>query len=77
MLLAGALRAPEPELDPVQLPYVPGDDWLALEFPDGHAVDGRPPALHRALRAARSRRRRASAALLLDEWTEVIPATRP
>ncbi|WP_030559959.1 hypothetical protein [Streptomyces aureocirculatus] len=66
----------EPQLTPVQFPYRRDDAWLAMEFRRGteidedkllftaHYADGPLP-----LSAQRC-------GLLLDEWTEVIPAER-
>ena len=75
--LAGTLGGLEPDIAPIQLPYRPGEGWLALEFdpakpPDGERllytahypagyVNGFDPAA-------------ATCGLLLDEWTEVVPA---
>jgi hypothetical protein len=72
-LHAEAFGRPEPQLTPLQLPYAAGDPWLALAFPPGTRLerdrllytaclpDGFDPAARRC-------------GLLLDEWTEVIPA---
>jgi hypothetical protein len=86
MLLSDALRGsggllgqppsdPGPALTPIQLPYHAGDHWLGLEFAAGttiaedkllftaHYAD-EPPVNPDA----------AHCGLLLDEWTELIPA---
>ncbi|MDO8185482.1 hypothetical protein Q5424_18510 [Conexibacter sp. JD483] len=72
-LQADAFGLAEPRLTPLQLPYVPGDHWLALGFPPDAALDRDrllysaqlPPGFDPAARRC---------GLLLDEWTEVIPA---
>ncbi len=72
VMLAGGFGRPEPELVPLQLPYVPDDDWLALRFPDDRAVEG-DHLLYTAHFARPLQAGEAHCALLLDEWTEVIP----
>ena len=66
----------DPELVPVQLPYRQHDHWLGMEFAAGaeitedrllytaHYASDPPPSEHNRC------------GLLLDEWTEVIPAER-
>jgi hypothetical protein len=75
VMLSGAMGAAEPALTPLQLPYAPGDAWLALQFPEE-----RRPTSDRLLYTAHFAAPFAAAAghcgLLLDEWTEVIPAAR-
>jgi hypothetical protein len=64
----------ELELTPVQLPYLDGDHWLALPFPDDAVLNQDrllftawvPPGFDPAARLC---------GLLLDEWTEVLPGT--
>ncbi|RAY12577.1 hypothetical protein DPM19_23530 [Actinomadura craniellae] len=76
-LLGNLLGWQEPELQPVQLPYRNNDHWLGMEFADGttitedrllftaHYAAGAMPLIGDA-----------RCGLLLDEWTEVIPAER-
>ncbi|WP_028926214.1 hypothetical protein [Pseudonocardia acaciae] len=87
VLLSDALRGPngllgnilgwqEPPLTPVQLPYREGDTWLAMEFaPDAAITEDKvlltahyatPPLLARDNHCG----------LLLDEWSEVVPAAQ-
>ena len=72
-ILAEAFGRGVPALDPAQLPHRAGERWLALEYPATKAIDGErllyTAQLRRAVRPGGAR----SAALLLDEWTEVIP----
>jgi hypothetical protein len=64
-----------PALLPVQLPWNPGEHWLALEYPPGFT-----PAGERLCYTAHFVRpfdpAEAQCGLILDEWTEVIPAER-
>jgi hypothetical protein len=67
-------------LHPVQLPYRAGDRWLAVEFPETDAITGEPfNLLHDTLsltihgEAAFAPAAR-QCGLLIDDWTEVIPA---
>ncbi|HJR51128.1 MAG TPA: hypothetical protein VJ794_08495, partial [Gemmatimonadales bacterium] len=77
--LAEAFGTVAPVLQPAQFPYRPADAWLALELPAG--FDPRE-AGDRLLYTASypgggfDSSDAAFGGLLLDEWTEVIPATR-
>ncbi|GAA2778425.1 hypothetical protein [Crossiella cryophila] len=68
----------EPALTPIQLPYRENDSWLGLEFKKDSA--GKPVAitedkvLYTAHYATGALLGQTRAGLLLDEWTEVIPA---
>jgi hypothetical protein len=88
VLLSDALRGPggllgdllggeEPGLVPVQFPYRPDDRWLGMEFPPGTTVT-EDKVLFTAHYAVEFPPVGAPArcGLLLDEWTEVIPAPR-
>jgi hypothetical protein len=72
-LLAGALDRPEPALTPAQFPYKKNAPWLALELPAGHVVDG-DRLLYTAHYTEHLRRDRPLCGVLLDEWTETLPA---
>ncbi|MFI6642522.1 hypothetical protein [Streptomyces sp. NPDC050504] len=84
--LGDALRGPggllgniagwqEPALTPVQLPYRAADTWLAMEFKAGtKIVEDR--LLFTAHYAAEPLIGAGRCGLLLDEWTEVVPAER-
>lgn len=63
----------EPELTPAQLPWRKDDSWLALEFPEGYGLD-RDRLLYTAHAALPYDPDKEQCGLLLDEWTEVIPA---
>ncbi len=72
VMLSGALTGSEPELTPVQLPFVLGDRWLALEFPPDTKLDYER-LLYTAHFAAPFDKNARQCGLLLDEWNEVIP----
>ncbi|MGB3444643.1 MAG: hypothetical protein WBA97_38375 [Actinophytocola sp.] len=78
LLGTGVLDWPEPELSPVQLPYVQKDHWLGLEFakdpnlPDQLDEDRLLFTAHYAANLNSNQQ----CGLLLDEWTEVIPSER-
>jgi len=72
-LLATALGAAECDLVPMQLPHRGGEDWLALEFDPASVIDGEH-LLYTAHYAGGFAPAAATCGLLLDEWTEVIPA---
>ena len=73
VLLANAIGQDEPDLVPVQLPYHAGDPWLGLEIPDSGTPDG-DRLLYTAHYATPFDPGGEQCALLLDEWTETIPA---
>jgi hypothetical protein len=74
VLLAGALGEDEPDLVPVQFPYEKNAPWLAMELPDGHS-----PSSDRLLYTAHYSDQPSAndefCGLLIDEWTETVPAT--
>jgi hypothetical protein len=75
-VLVDALRGPAdvPALLPVQFPYQPGASWVALPFPaaDRPGSDRLCYTAHYPVPFDKSA---PQCGLLLDEWTEVIPAT--
>jgi len=74
-MLAGALGRAEPELTAIQLPHRPGDRWLALQFPDGTPLDSDRLLYSAHFAQPFDKASRRQCGLLLDEWTEVIPAS--
>ncbi|RSM79989.1 hypothetical protein DMH04_30790 [Kibdelosporangium aridum] len=68
----------EPELTPIQLPYVENDHWLAMEFFDPEKVADQldQDRLLFTAHYATTLGSEHQCGLLLDEWTEVIPAER-
>ena len=73
MMLVSAFGKAEPQLQPIQLPSKPDDHWLALEFPAEHDPGG-DRLLYTAHYATPFKKSQRQCGLLLDEWTEVIPA---
>jgi hypothetical protein len=73
VMLTGGFGNAEPELTPLQLPSLPNDHWLALEFPPEARLDT-DRLLYTAHFSSRFQRASRQCGLLLDEWTEVIPA---
>ncbi|WP_427164249.1 hypothetical protein ACQF4J_01390 [Streptomyces sp. C1-1] len=75
-LLGHAPDGQEPVLVPVQLPYHPGDHWLAMEFAAGTTIT-EDRLLFTAHYAAEPQPGDSTqCGVLFDEWTEVIPADR-
>ena len=72
-MLAGALGRPEPELVALQLPHRPGERWAGLHLHAGTTLDG-DRLLYTTHLAVPFDRSAPQCGLLLDEWTEVIPA---
>ncbi len=73
LMLAGGFGGSEPELTALQLPFKPNDDWLGLKFPDNYKFDG-DRLLYTAHFAKVFAKGTPQCGLLLDEWSEVIPA---
>jgi hypothetical protein len=72
--LAGALGKPEPALVPAQFPFAANAPWLAMQFPPDYTLDS-DRLLYTAQYAVPFDQASRQCGLLLDEWTEVIPAT--
>jgi hypothetical protein len=66
----------EPQLVPIQLPYRAGEHWLGMEFAAGAVIDEDRLLFTAHYATAPPPSGGASCGLLLDEWTEVIPAVR-
>ncbi len=71
VLLGGLVGQGEPALVPMQLPHVPGEPWLGLEFPHGTAIVGER-LLYTAHYAVPFDETKRQCGLLLDEWTETL-----
>ena len=73
--LTEAFGRTSPELRPIQLPYDATASWMALEYPpEAKATLERELLLYTAHYAADFDGTQPQCGLLLDEWTEVIPA---
>jgi hypothetical protein len=78
-MLSATLGRAEPALTPLQLPHKPGEGWLALEIDPATQIDGARLlyTAHYAPGAATPATAGAdglTGGLLIDEWSEVIPA---
>ncbi|HEX8187999.1 MAG TPA: hypothetical protein VF586_06600 [Pyrinomonadaceae bacterium] len=73
VMFAGSLGRPEPDLDALQLPFIAGDRWLGLEFPPDQKLD-QDRLLYTAHLASPFDKTVRQCGMLLDEWTETIPA---
>jgi hypothetical protein len=74
VMFAGALNVAEPDLDPLQLPFIPNDRWLGLEFPATQKLD-KDRLLYTAHFSAVFDKAANQCGLLIDEWTETIPTS--
>jgi hypothetical protein len=75
-ILVEALRGPAdvPALLPVQFPYQAGGSWVAMQFDPADRPDS-DRLCYTAYYPAPFDKSAAQCGLLVDEWTEVIPAT--
>jgi len=72
-MLAQAFTHRDLALDPVQFPFRPADRWMALEFPSDLPIGG-DKLLYTAHYPVPFQKAGQQCGLLMDEWTEVIPA---
>ena len=72
-MLSEAFGAAMADLTPVQLPYVAGDRWAALEF-DTTAASPNNRLLYTAHHAVPFDATLPQCGLLVDDWPEVVPA---
>jgi hypothetical protein len=73
--LSEAFGLAPPELRPLQLPFRADAPWMALDYPESsrHELE-RELLLYTAVYAEEFDEAKPQSGLLLDEWTEVIPA---
>lgn len=74
MLAEGVRDRPSLDLTPLQLPYVENDHWVALAYPEGFEVTSDKLLYTAYLQTLDATQPQCG--LLIDEWTEVIPARR-
>jgi len=74
VMFTGALGVTEPALTPIQLPFISGDRWLALEFPPDQKLD-KDKLLYTAHHSVPFNKASRQCGLLIDEWTETIPTS--
>jgi hypothetical protein len=73
-MFSDAIRGVSLDLHPLQLPYTENDSWLALQYPNEYIID-KDKLLYTGHFAEPFDKGAVQCGLLLDEWTEVIPAT--
>lgn len=71
-VLAEAFGTTAPELTPLQLPFVLNDPWMALQFPAGTKLDFERLCYTAAFTEPFAKDA-PQCALLIDEWSEIIP----
>jgi hypothetical protein len=76
LLGTGLLGWKEPQLVPIQLPYRSNDHWLGMEFAPGTQITEDKLLFTAHYAAEPLLGSDAHCGLLLDEWTEVIPAAQ-
>jgi len=74
LMLASAFGRTVPTLSPIQLPFAAADSWLALAFPDNYNLNS-DRLLYTCLYSQPFNPAARQCGLLVDEWTEVIPAS--
>ena len=74
LMFDAAFGIKPPELTPIQLPFVANDPWLALQYPSDYVIDS-DRLLYTCSYSVAFDPNARQCGLLLDEWTEVIPAT--
>jgi len=73
VMLTGAFGLTSPELLPVQFPYEAAASWVALPYPDTYTLDS-DRLLYTAQYSQPFDKNSRQCGMLIDEWTEVIPA---
>lgn len=74
LMLSSAFGLTPPQLTPIQFPFAAGEPWRALEFPDKPALTS-DRLLYTCLYSQAFNPAARQCGVLVDEWTEVIPAT--
>jgi len=74
LMLSSAFGLTPPPLTPIQFPFAAGEPWRALEFPDKPALTS-DRLLYTCLYSQAFNPAARQCGVLVDEWTEVIPAT--
>lgn len=77
VMLAEAFKNRQPlNLTPLQLPFNADDSWLGLEYPDDFVIDNDKLLYAAYLHLPGFDATQRQCGLLVDEWTEVIPAKK-
>jgi hypothetical protein len=74
LMLTSAFGVASPVLVPAQFPYESAPSWVALQYPDSYVLDS-DRLLYTAQYVAPFDKTSRQCGMLIDEWTEVIPAT--
>ncbi|MGH9494855.1 MAG: hypothetical protein ACRD3B_07655, partial [Candidatus Sulfotelmatobacter sp.] len=74
LMLTGAFATNVPTLIPIQFPFESAASWLALQYPDTYQFDS-DRLLYTTHYSAPFDGTLRQCGMLVDEWTEVIPAT--
>ena len=74
LMLSAAFGTGVPALTPIQFPYESTASWLGLQYPDSYQFDS-DRLLYTAQYVSPFDNTSRQCGLLIDEWTEVIPAT--
>jgi hypothetical protein len=74
LMLASAFGLEPPPLTPIQLPFSAGEPWRALQFPDTPPITS-DRLLYTCLYSQPFNPASNQCGLMIDEWTEVIPAS--
>ena len=73
--LTAAFKRPVPELTPAQFPFEATAPWLALQYPTADYSLISDHVLYTAYYPVAFDKTARQCGILLDEWTEVVPAT--
>ncbi len=74
VILSEGFDQPDKDLTPLQFPFVENDSWLGLSYPEEHEIESDKllyTAFLNGFNGAST-----LCGLLIDEWTEVIPAKK-
>jgi hypothetical protein len=74
LMIASAFGLAPPSLTPIQLPFAAGEPWRALQYPEKPVVTS-DRLLYTCLYSQPFNPAGRQCGVLVDEWTEVIPAT--
>jgi hypothetical protein len=74
LMLASAFSLTPPALTPIQLPFAAGEPWRALQYPETPAITS-DRLLYTCVYSQPFNPAARQCGVLVDEWTEVIPAT--
>ena len=74
LMLASAFGLTPPAITPVQFPYDAAAPWLALQYPTTYTIDS-DRLLYSCIYGEPFNAAGRQCGVLIDQWTEVIPAT--